>query len=61
MRDAWLAFGVLLRVGFFGLLGPIELVSLRRCDLALPLGCFSRICGPTGDLNQETEDGKTLR
>ena len=35
-RD-WPKFGVLLVVGFFGLLRPSELLSLRRQDHALPL------------------------
>ena len=32
----WMAFGILLRVGFVGLLRPKELVNCRACDVRLP-------------------------
>ena len=32
----WLRVGALLMIGFWGLLRPIELCSLRRCDVLLP-------------------------
>jgi len=34
----FLAFGVLLRLGFIGLLRPGELFKLRKCDFVLPMG-----------------------
>jgi hypothetical protein len=54
----WLALGVMIRLGFFGLLRPTELRSLRRRDLALP----SDIClGSAGQLVVAIAKPKTAK
>jgi hypothetical protein len=54
----WLAVAVLLRLGFFGLLRPTEIRTLRRKDLALP----SDIClGTAGQLVIAITQPKTAK